>query len=241
MPARADAGGGRALALVIPAYRAAATVGDVVARARRAAPEARCYVVDDGSNDATQEAARAAGAVVLTHERNLGKGAALATGIAQALEDGADIIVTLDADGQHPPEEIPKLVDQIDQGADLVLGARDRSGPMPPSRRFTNWLSAKLTSRVATAPVPDAQTGFRAFTRQLALAVRPPESRYDYEVAFLLKAAIDRYRVVAVRIPTVYNRERSYFRSIADTWRVGRVFLRFRRWILAGSGGRQDA
>src|SRR5205814_5450254 len=239
MPARADAR--RALALVIPAYRAAATVGDVVARARRAVPQARCYVVDDGSNDATQEVARAAGAVVLTHERNLGKGAALATGIVQALSEGADIIVTLDADRQHPPEEIPKLVAQIEQGADLVLGARARSGPMPLSRRFTNWLSAMLTSRVATAPVPDAQTGFRAFTRRLALAVRPPESRYDYEVAFLLKAAVDRYRVVAVHVPTVYNGERSYFRRFADTWRVGRVFLRFRRWILAGSGGRQDA
>ena len=241
MPARADSGGGRALALVIPAYRAAATVGDVVASARRAVPQARCYVVDDGSTDATQEVARAAGAVVLTHERNLGKGAALTTGISQALSDAADIIVTLDADGQHPPEEIPKLVAQIDQGADLVLGARARSGPMPLSRRFTNWLSAMLVSRVATAPVADAQTGFRAFTRRLALAVRPPESRYDYEVAFLLKAAVDRYRVVAVHVPTVYNGERSYFRRFADTWRVGRVFLRFRRWILAGSGGRQDA
>lgn len=239
MPARAESG--RALALVIPAYRAAATIRDVVARAHRAAPDARCYVVDDGSNDATDVAARAAGAVVLTHGRNRGKGAALATGIAQALEDGADTIVTLDADGQHPPEEIPQLVAQIDQGADLVLGARVRSGPMPLSRRFTNWLSSALASRVAVGPVPDAQTGFRAFTRQLALAVRPPESRYDYEVAFLLKAAVDRYRVVAVRIPTVYNGERSYFRRFADTWRVGRVFLRFRRWILAGTGGRQDA
>src|SRR5690242_13163545 len=125
---RADTGRGRALALVIPAYRAAATIGDVVARARRAAPETRCYVVDDGSDDATDTAARATGAVLLTHERNRGKGAALATGIARALEDGADIIVTLDADGQHPPEEIPKLVAPIDQGADLVLGARARSG-----------------------------------------------------------------------------------------------------------------
>ena len=240
MPGRAESG--RALALVIPAYRAAATIGDVVARAGRAAPGARCYVVDDGSNDATDVAARVAGAFVLTHGRNRGKGAALATGIAQALSDGADIIVTLDADGQHPPEEIPKLVDPIHRGAaDLVLGARARSAPMPRSRRFTNWLSAKLASRLAPAPVPDAQTGFRAFTRQLAVAVRPPESHYDYEVAFLLKAAIDRYRVVAVRIPTVYHGERSYFRSVADTWRVGRVFLRFRRWILAGSGGRQDA
>src|SRR5216117_3141510 len=87
MPGRADAP--RALALVIPAYRAVASVGDVVTRARRVTPGARCYVVDDGSDDGTAAAARAAGAQVLSHPTNRGKGLALATGIARAVADGA--------------------------------------------------------------------------------------------------------------------------------------------------------
>ena len=240
MPARADAR--RALALVIPAYRAAATVGDVVARARRIAPEARCYVVDDGSEDGTAAAARAAGAEVLSHAANRGKGVALATGIARAVTDGAATIVTLDADGQHPPEEIPKLVAPVDRGvADLVLGARARSSGMPLARRFTNWVSAALASRVADAPVPDAQTGFRAFTRALALAVRPGESRYDYETAFLLETLTAGYRVTSLAIPTVYNGQPSHFRRIADTWRLARVFSRHGRRILLGDGGGQGA
>src|SRR5438445_13732291 len=107
MPARADAR--RALALVIPAYRAAATVGDVVARARRAAPGARCYVVDDGSEDGTAAAARAAGAEVVTHAADRGKGVALATGLARAVTDGPAPMLTLDADAQPPPEENPNL------------------------------------------------------------------------------------------------------------------------------------
>ncbi len=234
MPARAEAG--RALALVIPAYRAAATVGDVTARARRATPQARCYVVDDGSDDGTAAAARAAGAHVLTHPWNRGKGAALATGIARAVADGAATIVTLDADAQHPPEEIPKLVGPIQDGvADLVLGARARSGGMPLARRFTNWLSVALASRVAAVRVPDAQTGFRAFTRALALAVRPAESRYDYETAFLLDTLAGGYRVTWLAVATVYNGERSHFRPLADTWRVARVFARHGRRILRGA------
>ncbi len=236
MPGRADAL--RALALVIPAYRAAATVGDVATRARRALPGARCYVVDDGSDEGTAAAARAAGADVLTHTGNRGKGAALATGIARAIAHGADTLVTLDADGQHLPEEIPKLIEPVACGAaDLVLGARQRSGRMPLGRRVTNWLSAALASRLGV-PVPDAQTGFRAFTRALALAVQPPESRYDYETAFLLGALAGGYRVASVAVATVYNGERSHFRYVADTWRLARVFSRYGRCIMLGAEGR---
>src|SRR5206468_1714322 len=82
-----------------------------------------------------------------------------------ALAAGAEVIVTLDADGQHPPEQIPHLVVPIAEGrADLVLGARARSGAMPLERRLSNWLSARLASRIGGQAVSDAQTGFRAFT-----------------------------------------------------------------------------
>src|SRR2546430_2398086 len=110
------------VAVVISAYQAAATVADVVARTHRAMPGAMVYVVDDGSRDGTGERASGQGASIVAHACNLGKGAALRTGIACALAGGAAVIVTVDADGQHPPEEVPRLTAPIVRGeADLVL------------------------------------------------------------------------------------------------------------------------
>jgi glycosyltransferase involved in cell wall biosynthesis len=231
MPARAEL----RVAIVIPAYQAAATVAAVVAGARMVAP---VYLVDDGSTDGTGDAARerGGGATLLTHVTNRGKGAALATGVAAALAAGAEVIVTLDADGQHPPEEIPRLLAPIAEGrADLVLGARQRTGAMPVSRRFTNWLSARLATRIAGQGVSDAQTGFRAFTRAVAERVQPAGDRYDYETAFLLGACAAGFRVASVPIPTVYGGAESHFRPWADTWLVARVFARYARRILAGT------
>jgi glycosyltransferase involved in cell wall biosynthesis len=229
MPAHADL----RVAVVIPAYQAAATVAAVVTSARTVAP---VYLVDDGSMDGTGDAGRRAGSTVLTHAANRGKGAALATGVAAALAAGAEVIVTLDADGQHPPAEIPRLLAPIGAGhADLVLGARQRNGAMPLPRRLTNWLSARLATRIAGQGVSDAQTGFRAFTRAVAERVHPAGDGYDYETAFLLDACAAGYRVACVAIPTIYAGAASHFRPWVDTWRVARVFARYARRILAGA------
>ncbi len=218
---------------MIPAYQAAATVAGVVAGAGTVAP---VYLVDDGSTDGTGDEGGGKGATVLRHATNRGKGAALATGIAAALAAGAEVIVTLDADGQHPPAEIARLLAPIADGrADLVLGARERTGTMPLGRRLTNWLSARLATRIAGQGVSDAQTGFRAFTRAVAERVRPAGDRYDYETAFLLGACDAGYRVTCVAIPTIYDGAESHFRPWADTWRVVRVFARYARRIVAGT------
>lgn len=231
MPEGADG----TLAVVIPAYQAAATITAVVARSRRAAPDAIVYLVDDGSTDGTGERGREEGATVLTHPQNRGKGAALETGIAAALRGGARVIVTVDGDGQHPPEEIPRLAAGVTQGgADLVLGARARSGAMPWGRRCTNWLSATLASRIGGVTVPDAQTGFRALSRRISEAVRPKERGYDYETAFLLAALAQGFAVQSQPIPTVYAGQPSHFHGWRDTWSLARVFLRYRREILGG-------
>ncbi|MGH7567477.1 MAG: glycosyltransferase family 2 protein [Gemmatimonadales bacterium] len=224
------------LAVVIPAFQAAATVGGVVVAARRAAPGARVYVVDDGSTDCTGGASQAAGATVVSHPRNRGKGVALATGIARALTDGAEVVVTLDADGQHPPDAIARLAAPVAAGeADLVLGARARTGAMPLGRRCTNWLSAALASRVGRQAVPDAQTGFRAFRRRVAETIRPAERRYDYEAAFLLAVLAAGFRVRSVPVPTIYDGTASHFRHWGDTWRLARVFARYGPQILFGA------
>ena len=223
------------LAVVIPAYQAAATLGAVLEGVRSTLPEAAVYVVDDGSSDDTSAVARRAGVTMLVHPRNRGKGAALRTGIDRALIDGAGLLVTLDADGQHPPAALPRVVELVRLGhADLALGARARTHPMPVFRRCSNWLSAALVSRLAGVTVADAQTGMRAFGRTLAEAVRPAETGYDYEAAFLLAAVAAGYRVRAVPVPTVYDGAASHFRSWHDTWRVARVFARYAWRILKG-------
>lgn len=221
------------LAVVIPAYQAVATIRPVVARTLATVPGAYVIVVDDGSTDGTVSAAET---FVLAHDENRGKGAALRDGIHEAITRGASVVVTLDADGQHPPEEIPRLLAPIVEGrADLVLGARARSGPMPLARRLSNWLSARLASRIGGQAVSDAQTGFRAFTREVAERVRPTDERYEYETAFLLGALGTGFRIACVPIPTIYDGARSHFRSWADTWRVARVFGRYTRRLLAGA------
>jgi glycosyltransferase involved in cell wall biosynthesis len=198
-------------------------------------PTAEIFVVDDGSTDDTAGAGRLAGATVLRHPRNLGKGAALGTGIARALAGPAPVIVTLDADAQHPPGLIAALTAPIAAGeADLVLGARHRGGPMPLHRRLTNWLSARLVSRATGQAIADAQTGFRAFSRRVAFAVRPAERYYDFEAAFLFGVLMAGFRVRSVPIPTLYGGTPSHFRTWGDTWRVVRVYARHARPILVG-------
>jgi len=222
---------------VIPAFQATATIGDVVTRTRATLPDAQVIVVDDGSSEGTGDAARGTGggAAVVTHPRNRGKGVALRAGIARACADDADLIVTLDADGQHPPEEIPRLLAPLAEGrADLVLGARRRDGVMPLSRRFTNWLSATLASRIAGQRLHDAQTGFRAFTRAVTERIKPAGDRYEYEANFLLDALRAGYRVASVEVPTIYG-PRSHFRSWTDTWRMACAFARHAGRIVVGA------
>jgi glycosyltransferase involved in cell wall biosynthesis len=200
-----------------------------------AVPDAHVIVVDDGSTDGTGDAGRETGATVLIHPRNRGKGAALRSGIARACDAGADVVVTLDADGQHAPADIPRLLVPIAaRQADLVLGARARTGTMPMSRRVTNWLSAALASRIGGQAVTDAQTGFRAFVRAVGERVRPEGDRYEFEANFLLDALRAGFRVTSVDVPTIYG-PHSHFRSWTDSWRMARAFARHARRIVLGA------
>ena len=167
------------LFIVVPAYNEAACVGSVVAELRTTRPDANVIVVDDGSTDGTSDAGAGAGAWVLRHPINLGQGAALATGIRFALERGASLICTFDADGQHDPETISRMEARLnDRGLDVVLGSRflDGSTTVPPGRLMTLRAALLFTKLHTRLPLTDTHNGLRLMTRRAAESMRPTEA-----------------------------------------------------------------
>ncbi|HVS15057.1 MAG TPA: glycosyltransferase family 2 protein [Thermoanaerobaculia bacterium] len=227
-PASAELG---RVAVAIPAYQAERWIADVVAAAFGQLDDV--LVVDDGSTDATGERARAAGAEVLRVPVNRGKGAALRRAFSEWLGRDFDAVVTLDADGQHLPSQIPHLLAGA-AGADLVLGSRDHLfRGMGGVRRWSNTLSSRAISFGAGLALPDVQTGFRLYRRRLIEAVPLREDRFEAESAVVVRAARRglRVRCVPVELGFVDGRHTSHYRPLLDSLRIARavVAARFER------------
>jgi len=219
----------RRFAVAIPAFEAAPSIGAVVERVLGVGAEV--IVVDDGSEDGTGDAARACGVPVLTNPINLGKGRALKVAFDHLFGSGYDAVVTLDADGQHPPEEIPKILAPWREGADLVLGTRAHLyAAMGRVRRASNGTSSWLISQVAGATLPDCQTGYRLYTRRLIQAIGFPEARFEAESAVLVRAVRRGFRVVGVpvRLDEADGRATSHYRPIVDSLRIAGAVARAR-------------
>ncbi|MEM9556146.1 MAG: glycosyltransferase family 2 protein [Acidobacteriota bacterium] len=219
-------------AAVIPAYQAAPWIGQVVRDTLDVMQ--RVLVVDDGSTDGTGVAAQEAGAEVLRIGNNRGKGHALRRAF-DFLFTEVDEIVTLDADGQHVPAEIPKLLAARERtGAGLVLGTRDHLfAEMTPLRRFANTLSSRLISTAAGRTMLDIQTGFRLYARELIAVTGFPEHRFEAESAVVvrtLRRGLD-LATVPVRLAVVDGRATSHFRPLVDSLRIAHAVIgaRFER------------
>lgn len=212
---------------LIPAYNEVAYIANVVAGALKHVPT---VVVDDGSTDKTGAAAALAGAKVLVHQVNQGKGKALVTGFDYAVERGVDAAITIDADGQHDPDEIPLFIKAYRSGmGDLIIGQRDFS-QMPAKNQFGNRTGTWLLSKAMGRPIPDNQSGYRLHSREVMRTVRPASSRFEAEVEILLRAQMAGFRIAWVPIKTIYNDKVSHFRPIHDSalflrmvWRIGRA------------------
>lgn len=212
---------------VVPAFNAEPTIATVVAGLRAAIPSAFISVVDDGSADGTYVASRPLADVTVRLGRNAGKGAALRAGFRVATEHRADVVVTIDADGQHDPRYAPALVESL-SNADVAIGARERRGSMPAGRRLTNRLSAAAVAHCIGRDVADAQSGFRAIRSHLIAEVRPRGDRYEFETEFLILAGRLGARIAFVPIPTVYAANiPSHFRPVADSARIVSTLWRF--------------
>lgn len=212
--------------MVIPAFQEAATIAGIVARVRATLPEARLIVVDDGSTDGTGEIAAAAGAEVLRNRGNEGKGAALRRGMRAALSGGAAMVATLDGDGQHRPEDLPRLLAAARDGR-IVIGSRRRGGAsQPAARRAANRIADFWISWAARHPVADSQSGCRLYPAAALAGLDRYEGRargFAFESELLIDAARAGFPTVAVDIPALYGpalRRPSHFRPVADIARI---------------------
>ncbi|HSY50449.1 MAG TPA: glycosyltransferase family 2 protein [Thermoanaerobaculia bacterium] len=219
----------KALAM-IPALNAERSIGGVVRDCKEVIDDV--LVVDDGSADRTAEVARDAGAQVASHSINRGKGGALKTGFAYALEHGFDVVVTLDADGQHLPREIPKfLAARAETGADLIIGGRAHLfGQMLPRRRFANRFSAWCIAFASKTNVTDSQSGFRLYSAGLLRAARLHSDGFAMESEVIVRAGLDGFKVITIPIDLgfVDGQSTSHYKPLMDSIRIAWTVIRAR-------------
>ena len=200
----------RVIIATSPCYNEGAFIGDIVCRTSEHVDQV--IVIDDGSHDGTAEVARAAGALVIVHKENHGAGGATRSGIEAAKVKNADIVVTLDGDNQHAPEEIPNLVAPILEGrADLVIGSRFLGGnnKIPRYRKFGIKVITWLFNVGSWVKISDAQRCFRAHSRRLLDAFSITESGFGFSVEVLIKARGGGFAIHEVPISCLYHSESS--------------------------------
>src|SRR4029077_18981204 len=217
------------VAAVIPAYHEEKHIGEVVLRTR--AHLDHVLVVDDGSMDKTAEHARAAGAEVIVHPQNRGKGESIKIGLRRWLDRQFDFVIVLDADGQHPPEEIDRFLRlAASDSAVLLIGNRMNDvARMPRLRRMVNRYMSKKISRVCGQEIPDTQCGFRMLRRQLIPEMLGGGHRFDYETEVLIIASRKGYRIESVPITTVYTDQVSKIHPLHDAIRFFKMMWRYRK------------
>ena len=210
----------RVLAL-IPAYDEASRIGPVIVATARQVP---VLVVDDGSTDGTATEAEAAGAAVIRQRPNQGKGAALRAGFRNAIAGDYQAVLTLDADGQHDPAEIPSFMGAWSSGApvpDLVIGRRD-FGAMPFVRRLSNQLGGLAFAWAVGRDIPDNQSGYRLVSRRLMEAtLASDEAGFEFEVEMIVTCIRAGWEIAWVPIRTIYAGEPSHIQP----WRHFTSFL----------------
>lgn len=218
------------IAALIPALNAERSIATVVAETRRHVEPV--VVIDDGATDATGDAARDAGATVLRHDVNRGKGAALKTGFSWALDANFDAVITLDADGQHLPAEIPKfLAEHAASRADLIIGGRSHLfDEMMPIRRGANRFSAWCIATASGAHITDSQSGFRLYSARLLRAVELRTDGFDMESEIIVRAGRRGFRIVTIPIELgfVNGIATSHYKPLKDTLRIAWTVTRAR-------------
>jgi glycosyltransferase involved in cell wall biosynthesis len=218
------------ICLLIPAYNEARTIGQIVAKSRRIMDSV--VVVDDGSRDATAQIAQDSGALVIKHEVNSGKGAALRTGFQHVLDYGYDAVITMDSDGQHDVDDIPRFLEAFSNSLPgIILGSRMHDiSTMPAVRKCTNKFTSFVGSLLAHQKLEDSQSGFRLISADVLRTVKLETSGFEMESELLVKASKAGFRIISVPIKTIYGQEISKINPAVDTYKFLRLLFRSFRW-----------
>ena len=218
-----------AVCILIPAYNASATLRAVLEECLAFAMP--LVVVDDGSTDGTAQTVDDLPVTLLSHAINRGKGAALRTGFDWVMQHQYDGVVTLDADGQHDPTAIPRLLDEVDKkGYDCLLASRhsqfeEMAGLRKVWNRFGVWCIRKRTGFEIT----DSQSGFRYYRSRLLQTVHLEKNGYDLEMELLVKGWKAGFKIGSLPVPArvADGRATSHYRPVQDTWNICMTFLRY--------------
>ncbi|MBN4049045.1 glycosyltransferase family 2 protein [archaeon AH-315-M20] len=202
------------IVITIPAYNEEKTIGVLIRNIHEVMKsnnyDYKILVVDDGSKDGTREVAKNAGVIVYSHPKNYGLAETFKTEIKKSLEMEADVIVHIDADGQYKPEEIPKLLSEIEKGYDLVLGSRFKGEieSMPLIKRLGNKVFSRVISNITRMKISDGQTGFRAFTKEVAEKIKII-SDHTYTQEQIIRAVREKFKIKEVPVYFAKRKDKS--------------------------------
>ncbi len=209
---------------ILPAHNEEKNIAAIISGAQK--NSADVIVIDDGSTDNTYQLAQGCGAVVLRHNSKKGKGASLKDGLSYALSKDYDYIITIDADGQHSPDEIPLFLAAADKNekTGIVIGNRlNRPEDMPFVRVCTNKFMSYLISSICKQSIADTQCGYKLIKSQVLKAITINTNKFEVESEILIKAARAHFLIASVPIKSIYAGEKSRINPFLDTLR----FIRF--------------
>jgi len=197
----------------IAAYNEASYVGSIVLQTRQYVDEV--IVVDDGSTDNTAKVAKLAGATVIRHDENRGKGAAIQSILAEAKKRNPDVLVLLDADSQHNPNEIPTIIKPVSQGFDLVIGSREaQNNKTPRYRRIGRKVLLRSARLASKANISDSESGFRALSPKAINDLDLKAKGFAIESEMITRAADKNFRITEVPISNIYTKDGSTLNPI---------------------------
>ncbi len=210
--------------VIIPAYNEEEEISSVLEGVKRFVEPDNILVIDDGSEDATPQAAARSGVCVIRQSGNRGKGEALKLGFVEALNnDKISAVITLDADGQHDPRYIPDIIEEFrSSGAEIVIAERmtGDTSTMPFIRKLTNLTTSLIISAAAGQRIGDSQSGYRLISRSVLSRIELKSNRFDMESEILIRACRKGARVSSVPIKTIYTgKEKSKINPLTDTLR----------------------
>ncbi|MFA6455341.1 MAG: glycosyltransferase family 2 protein [Bacteroidota bacterium] len=216
------------VAVVIPSYNAAASLPELLKQTLAILSKERIIVVNDGSTDSTREIADRVGVKVLSHDRNRGKGAALQTGFNYVLQNNFEAVITMDADLQHQPEEIPNFISRyVSEKCDIIIGSRLHDMKrMPIHRMFSNTVTTALVRLRTGTKIKDSQSGFRFISRGVLEKVALTSEGFEAETEFLIKAAAAGFSFDSIPIATIYAGEKSNMTHLQTTVNFIKVLLK---------------